>query len=1483
MAREFSVVVGINATRAVAGGRQFKAGADQVNRSNRTMQASTARTTRRMTAMITTMGRFRGVASLMFAGFLGVGGISSVVRTLATFQTSISAVTALVSAQNPRSLSASMAVLTERAREMGATTLFTASQAAEGMKFLTLAGFEVAEVYQAIAPALDLAAAGMIGLGQSADILSNIMAAFSVDASRAVDVADALAFTSARTNTNILQLGEAMKFVGPVAGALGVNVEETAVALGILGNSGLQASLAGTSLRRVMSGLLNPSKEATKIFESMGVTQDELVRTLKGPQGLVNLVKLLADKGIDAAKAFTLFGQRGAPGLLSLVNQKDKLALLTKELDNAAGTARRMARIMADNLGGDARIAISSLQEAILQLGDSGLGDWLRESVQGFTGFIRGITGVVTPLEDMTDSIQKGLDRAEFFMKHIDLLKKAVLGLAIVLARNLIPNLLRSISLMGVWATTTLPGLVRSLFTATTATRALGLSLFFLKGVLVSLGVGVLLVVLGQIAEWIFGMGDAEDAAIDLAAAVKTLGNEAEAAAVRFDGLGKAGRDHEELMQRSRLGEAADQLQTLTNQLKEAEAAQIGLADAQARVATAEAKVEAARVAADGNFGKRNEATRQWTIASSELRREREKLQEIEALGGENLSKLRADVESASEAYRVQAQLLADMITVRQGNANSIEELRKAREKEIEQLEKAEELHQRAFGLSIEEKKELVKLIDKYDKYGKTLQDLEKDLEAILKAEEANLEALKQDGVATERLVAAKENLIWQLNKQRVALTPLQKAQKTFREETEDLRDAVTELSEELPGLAVLQRNLAREVAAANLLLQAGTIELDEYIERVKLLGQIFTEEIGELCPAVKKARECTEDGVNRMDEVWKQGMRNIQDSFAEAFRNMFDSSSSFFDGILDAFKDMIANMLAAWAISGIANMFNGQSFSANGNGFGQILSNGVSSLANQAMGGSSAGGSAGSSGGGGVFSSTGAIGSQIYGEGTMLGDAFASFTAGTVAFFQGAGALVGIGESAGALGIANTGIAGFGTSGSSIAAAGGSGAAIAGNLTAGAAIGIITGYIADQLLGSRGDPTRNMIFSAIGGAIGAYYGGAIGAIIGGAIGSLVDNIFGGAKKLESATVALSIAGTEFSATQTEVVSTQRSFFRGKKYKTTERNVGYKFNALEKQFVDFANALDDVAEHFGGSSDGFLDNFSAMLTLNIKRMKPDEIQAALQRFMNTTMLRAIQVWLNDVEGLDSDIHMVLSSLSGNIEVFARAIQSLMTITALFEIDLVEEAAKAIAEGSIGVIESYSRQIAAYREVIAAHDGSIESLELLTDASVIFAAVQLELIAVYQQIGDQISGMFQGSAQTIREAMMSEEELYALRRTQIDELVEQASMTTDPEELNRLAQEINRLGLDAFSMLDESQIAELGPEFIEFFEGLDELFGGQITEGINSVVQDQADLDLEVATRMEEAAQAIIDAAAALQREADRRERERERDRDEHHR
>jgi TP901 family phage tail tape measure protein len=1463
MAREFSVVVGINATKAQIGARQFKTAAGVVNRSNTKMQTSTARTTRKMTAMITTMGRFRGVASLMFAGFLGVGGIASVVRTISQFQTAMSSVNAIMGSRGTTGI---MAALTEKARDLGAATLFTATQAAEGMKFLTLAGFDALEVYQAIGPALNLATAGMLGLGEAADIVSNVMSAFAIDASETERVVDALAFVSARTNTDIRQLGQAMKFVGPIAGTLGIDVTQTAIALGVLGNSGLQASLAGTSLRRVMSGLLNPAKTANTALAAMGLTSEEWVGNMTDPeQGLIEVIRKLEAVGLSAGDAFLLFGQRGAPGVLSLVTQLEKLDALAldQELGKISGEAARMARIMQDNLGGDARIAISSLQEAILQLGDAGLADFLRSATQGFTGFIRGLTGVVTAQEDLTEAMSKGVAIGQLLSDHSRKIKIVFLGLSLVLFRNLIPALVRSIFLMGVWAIETLPKLISRLVASAAATGALGIGLRALTGALLATGIGAFVVLLGLLAEYVLFSLQADETTEDLGDQMVSLASKVEQLAFAFHTLTK----EEQNLNRAQTArvlrdqvEVYDQLEESINSY--AEITKIAEQTEAQFQATLEHGAQG-RLNIETQNRKNEKAVRAWREEQNEAIITLENFDN--ALAVLKLAKLNGDMDKTIQTLEYMQEVVGGFHGTFQDWKDSLDGVGDSLETTTSRLEKA-------LGLTLAEAQALTELSEAANPAATAIAELAAE-GALLKKAWAALRNPQVDQIFTLRELTRMQDLYnFKLKEAGEELNDVEKAAKKQAE-------AYKKLAESLDPLVKFTNAFRAGLAIAQAELESNRISTEEYIATVLKLRDAFQEsskEFAEQCDKVDDLTKCMDENAKAMDVLWDQALRNIQDAFADAFRGAFDSASSFFDKILDAFKDMISQMLAQWAISGIANLFSGNSFSANGNGFGNLITSGINAL--------SGGGAAGSSGTGtgtgtGVLSSTGALGSQLYGEGTALGDALSTFAGGVTSFFQGAGALVGVGESA-AL-VSGTGAFGVGASGQAIANVGGSAASVGGSAVAGAGIGAITGLIADAILGGRGDPIRGAIFAAIGGAIGSFYFGPIGAAIGGAIGSLVDNIFGGAEKLEKAVLELDFQGRNLVGTQTEVVSKQKSFFRGKKYTETVRDVSFTLGGLEQRFIAFADAIQAGGDALGGDSGGFLDDFSKTLTINIKNLNSSQIQAALTGFLKSAMLDAIDAFLDNVTGLEADVHAVLSSFSNSIEAFATAMDLLISLQNLFDVNLLETVSDAFTDANKGVIDSYQESLEGFRGVIEAYDGSLEALQLLTQATAVFTTVQLELISIYEQVGASISSLFQGSAQTVREALLSEEELYNLRRSQIDDLVEQASMTTDPEELSRLAEEINRLGLDAFNLLDEDQQSELGQEFIEFFEGLDELFGDQIETGISDVVQDQVDLDIEVSNRLLEAAQAIIEAAelaARLAQEAaDRQRRENERD------
>lgn len=1433
MAREFSVIVGIDAGRARRGAREFKAGADQVVRSSKRMERGLAGANRRAVAVITTLGRLRGVATLAFSGFLGVGGITSVIRTLTQFGTAISAVTALVSAQSndPRTLGGAMTALTERAREMGATTLFTATQAAEGMKFLTLAGFSAVEVMQAIEPALNLAAAGMLGLGEAADIVSNIMAAFNVSASRTEEVADALAFTAARTNTDIRQLGEAMKFVGPVAGTLGVDVQQTSVALGILGNSGLQASLAGTSLRRVMSGLLNPSKEADKVLSGMGLTSGELVDILQGGGktglGLVDLVNTLADAGIGAAEAFTLFGQRGAPGLLSLVTQREKLQGLTEELEDISGTVERMAKILADNLGGDARIALSALQESILALGDSGLTDFLRGAVQGFTGFIRTLAGIPIAVDEMTDSMQSGVSTGEFLLKHLRKIELVAKGLAVVLTTKLLVALTRSFAAMGAQAVANIFKFVASMTAGTAATTALTFALNLLKAALVTTGVGAILVGAGYLLEWATRSREASEETQTFSERIEALGNKAEAARVKFDAFNGARREAAFRDANSALVEAANAVDQAKKNLDAYRLANEQVtAQEEAANASRERAIQMTQALASSAMGYGSVIA----INNPFLQEAADKQQQLEETNKtlkQSEVDLRAELEASVEEWAKQAEAMRLMVLVNQGFAESTDEAAKKLEAMREQQEKVDEMTQRLTGHSVAELEAFEKLIDKYDSFGKSIKELEAELEDLITLSNANAAAQAAAGTNTFRNARAIEELEFRIKKLKLELSGAEKAAVDFGWKLEELRAG----SDKLKQADIEYRQSIVETVRQ---WQLSGRSVDELREALRLLKEQHEENIKKLeetCEKNKEVRECTEDSTKRIEEAWNNAVRGIQDTWQEFFRGGLKGFEDFADRIVDVFKDMISEMLAAWVTSGLMNIFQGKAFGASGNSFP------FADLIGNVFGG---GGGAGGGGSGGL----GNIGSSL----TGLWDGAKAFFS-EAAFF--------LGEFAGGFSGFFTGVGG-GTSATTFAGAG-NWAAAGGSALAGAGVGAIAGLGVDALVGSRGDPTATVVLSAVGGIIGSIIPGlgtVLGAAIGGAIGGFVSNLIGGAKKLESATLEFSGSVEGVNATIETVVSKQRSFFRGRRFTTTRDDLDT--SGINEIIAQVEQVITDTAAMLGVSADA-LSNFSIDREINVKGKTSEQIEALLEELFSDVILGLIGAFVDGTEGLSERLQKSLETFKGNADEFLQAFQLLATVDLALAIDPVAAVQEAIAAESISMTDAYKGVLASYRELVENYDGSLESLTALTQATLVLKEVQAQLAASLISAGQEISATFQGSAQDIREQMMTEEQLYTLRRSQIDDLVEQAMNTTDPAELQRLAEQINTLGLDAWNLLDEDQKAALGQEFVDFFDGMDEIFGGQIQLGLDTITQDSSAIDQEVADSMTSAAQSIIDA------------------------
>lgn len=311
-----------------------------------------------------------------------VAGATAGIRVLADFAQAMSTVKAVTGATETQ-----FGALEAKARQLGATTRFSATQAAEGMLFLARAGFDTDQVLGSIEGTLRLAQAGNLDLARAADIASNVLQGFRLEVAETARVVDVLALAANSSNTDVGQLGEAMKYAAPIAAGLRVSVEDTAAAVSALSDAGLQGAMAGTGLRRVMIGLETQSKQGQKVLAKYGLTMEDI--SMKSTGSLANSLERLADAGISTADAMALFGLRGGPAFEVLQSSIPKVRELTAEYEAAGGSAARMAEIMDQNLNGALLATKSRLEELILALGDAGAEDALIAALEGLQALLK--------------------------------------------------------------------------------------------------------------------------------------------------------------------------------------------------------------------------------------------------------------------------------------------------------------------------------------------------------------------------------------------------------------------------------------------------------------------------------------------------------------------------------------------------------------------------------------------------------------------------------------------------------------------------------------------------------------------------------------------------------------------------------------------------------------------------------------------------------------------------------------------------------------------------------------------------------------------------------------------------------------------------------------------------------------------------------------------------------------------------------------
>ena len=285
--------------------------------------------------------------------------------------------------------------LRSQAVELGADTSFSASEAAQGMENLAAAGFETNEIMDAMPGLLDLAAASGEDLASSSDIAASTLRGFGLAASEAGHVADVLAENANRTNSSVAETGEAMKYIAPLARAAGISMEETAAAIGIMANAGIQGSQAGTTLRGALSRLSKPTDDMLQAMDELGIAFYDSEGKMLSLADQVGMLKSAMEGMTDEQKnnyLVTLYGQEALSGMLALINEgPDSLASLTAAYEECDGSAQTAAATMQDNLKGAVEELSGSAESLGIVFYDSVAGS-LKEAAQSATESVNNIT-----------------------------------------------------------------------------------------------------------------------------------------------------------------------------------------------------------------------------------------------------------------------------------------------------------------------------------------------------------------------------------------------------------------------------------------------------------------------------------------------------------------------------------------------------------------------------------------------------------------------------------------------------------------------------------------------------------------------------------------------------------------------------------------------------------------------------------------------------------------------------------------------------------------------------------------------------------------------------------------------------------------------------------------------------------------------------------------------------------------------------------
>lgn len=300
----------------------------------------------------------------------GIAGLGvAAVKTTADFDSEMSKVSAISGATGT-----DLDKLRGKAREMGAKTKFSASEAAQGMQYMAMAGWKTQDMMDGLEGIMNLAAASGEDLASTSDIVTDALTAFGLSAKDSSHFSDILAAASSNANTNVSMMGETFKYAAPVLGSLGYTAEDAALAIGLMANAGIKSSQAGTALRGAITNLAKPTDTVAAAMDKYGIS---LTDSSGKMLSLRELMEQLRQKlgGLSEAEqaqaAAALFGKEAMSGMLAIINGSDKdFEKLAGAIDNCDGSSEKMANTMNDNLQGQITILMSQLQELAISFGE---------------------------------------------------------------------------------------------------------------------------------------------------------------------------------------------------------------------------------------------------------------------------------------------------------------------------------------------------------------------------------------------------------------------------------------------------------------------------------------------------------------------------------------------------------------------------------------------------------------------------------------------------------------------------------------------------------------------------------------------------------------------------------------------------------------------------------------------------------------------------------------------------------------------------------------------------------------------------------------------------------------------------------------------------------------------------------------------------------------------------------------------------------